>query len=469
MNKIVSFVLLLSGVVTAQNWINVGQPFIFTNDVEGGNFQLKVAGDNLFIGNLSNSTSPYSSILYTYSSEIWQDNSPTLYPNGIAKQYIQTDSNNHLIQAVQTVVDGEHVIVLKRYDGNSWYSATSIAMPNQFWRFQGFGIDASNNYYLAFSSEYSGGVKVYKFQSGLNTWSELGHVLINGTNASAVQFGVNSLGEVLVLSIGNSNYNLEVAKYSTTIDNWEILGSTNLVNGTNLFNSITSNITFDNSGLPVFSVITFEGSFFSGERYLKTFQYVGGVWQIVGSEQLTFQYPNENVADINLLSVEDELFVSYYRSIGGVGSFIEVKKYDGNNWSYVGQNGNDIAEASSNINTTSSLAKDSDSNVYIVYRGTVLGENPNQYKFNVKKFDPEALVIEKYSIEEIKIYPNPVSDKLLIEMENLVSLTLVDLSGKQFIQQDEKTLDVSNLASGVYIVNLVDSNGNKYSKKVVKK
>ena len=468
MKRIVVFIVMISSIASAQNWVNVGQPFIFPDDLSGGNFQLKITSDNFFVGNMKTTFPPYNSVLYNFSSATWENNSSTSYENGIASQYIQTDSNNHLIQAVQTIVDGSHVISLKRFDGEVWYSETSVAMPNQFWRFQGFGIDASNNYYLAFSSEYSGGVKVYKFQSGLNTWSELGHVLINGTYASAVQLSVNPLGEVLVLSIGSSNYNLEVAKYSTTIDNWEVLASTNLVSGTNLFNNIISNITFDNSGLPVFSAITFEGSFFSGERHLKTFRYVGGVWQIVGNEQLIFQYPNENLAEINLLSVENELFVSYYRSVGGVGSFIEVKKYDDTGWNYAGLNGNDIAEESHNINTTSSLAKDSDSKVYIVYRGSVLGENPNQYKYFIKKFDTDALSTTMYSHDEIKIYPNPVSDKVNIEMENFDYLTIFDFSGKQLLMQKEKVVDLSRLSTGVYIINLIDIDGNKSSKKVIK-
>ncbi|MDD3005154.1 T9SS type A sorting domain-containing protein [Flavobacterium sp.] len=468
MKRIVVFIVMISSIASAQNWVNVGQPFIFPDDLSGGNFQLKITGDNFFVGNMKTTFPPYNPALYNFSSATWENNSSTSYENGIASQYIQTDSNNHLIQAVQTTSNGSHVIILKRFDGEVWHAETSVAMPNQFWRFQGFGIDASNNYYLAFSSEYSGGVKVYKFQSGLNTWSELGHVLINGTNASAVQFSVNPLGEVLVLSIGSSNYNLEVAKYSTTIDNWEVLASTNLVSGTNLFNSTVSNISFDNSGLPVFSAITFEGSFFSGERHLKTFRYVGGVWQTVGSENIIFNYPNEDIANINLLSIDSDLFVGYHHHIGGVGNFIEIKKFDGNNWEYVGINGNNVSQGSNNIATVCSLAKGSDLNIYVVYRGTILGENPSEYFFNVKKFDPEALSTTTKTFDEIQIYPNPVTDKLIIKMENFDFLTLVDLSGKQLLMQKEKVVDLSHLSTGVYIINLIDIDGNKSSKKVIK-
>ncbi|MDR6967163.1 N-acetylneuraminic acid mutarotase [Flavobacterium arsenatis] len=83
-------------------------------------------------------------------------------------------------------------------------------------------------------------------------------------------------------------------------------------------------------------------------------------------------------------------------------------------------------------------------------------------------FSNNNLSVNNLKSDKIKIYPNPVSDMLFIKMENFESLTLLDLSGKQLLKQNEKAVDLSGLSSGIYVINLVDTNGNKYIEKVIK-
>ncbi|MFA6151802.1 MAG: T9SS type A sorting domain-containing protein [Chitinophagaceae bacterium] len=60
----------------------------------------------------------------------------------------------------------------------------------------------------------------------------------------------------------------------------------------------------------------------------------------------------------------------------------------------------------------------------------------------------------------IKIYPNPASDKLHIESPVLLNASLTDLSGRVIVSQtDVKDIDVAALANGMYLLNLTDSEG----------
>lgn len=54
----------------------------------------------------------------------------------------------------------------------------------------------------------------------------------------------------------------------------------------------------------------------------------------------------------------------------------------------------------------------------------------------------------------IKVYPNPASDKLVVETEeaHFVELNILDLNGKQVDSSNENTIDISHLDSGSYIV-----------------
>lgn len=59
----------------------------------------------------------------------------------------------------------------------------------------------------------------------------------------------------------------------------------------------------------------------------------------------------------------------------------------------------------------------------------------------------------------IKVYPNPTQDKLNIDAPKEVTVTLIDLQGRKlFTQKEAKQIDMSQLASGVYILQFTDAN-----------
>jgi len=78
---------------------------------------------------------------------------------------------------------------------------------------------------------------------------------------------------------------------------------------------------------------------------------------------------------------------------------------------------------------------------------------------------------EDLSLEaSINIYPNPSTDKITIELKNnleLKSATLFDVTGKQVkVKMNDKTLSVSKLPRGIYVLKLATSNGS-FEQKVV--
>ncbi|WP_448607413.1 peptide-N-glycosidase F-related protein [Paenimyroides ceti] len=79
------------------------------------------------------------------------------------------------------------------------------------------------------------------------------------------------------------------------------------------------------------------------------------------------------------------------------------------------------------------------------------------------------------SIEDIKyvdysLYPNPSSDFLTVNAsEKLREIVLYDLSGKQVLQSTANTLDISILASGMYVAKIKFENGVETTEKIVKK
>ena len=84
------------------------------------------------------------------------------------------------------------------------------------------------------------------------------------------------------------------------------------------------------------------------------------------------------------------------------------------------------------------------------------------------------LSITDFETLKVALYPNPVSDKLVIEsQENIKQITIYDVQGKQlrssYLNNSERVeLDVSILQNGVYFIEIKAFNGNSVIRKVIK-
>jgi PKD domain/Secretion system C-terminal sorting domain len=85
-----------------------------------------------------------------------------------------------------------------------------------------------------------------------------------------------------------------------------------------------------------------------------------------------------------------------------------------------------------------------------------------------------ALSLEDNTMSSLKLYPNPAENYLYmegVEFETIKTLTLYNVLGKALparFHQAERRIDISNLASGHYILEVVTTDGVKVMRKVLK-
>ncbi|MBO4587767.1 MAG: choice-of-anchor J domain-containing protein [Bacteroidales bacterium] len=83
--------------------------------------------------------------------------------------------------------------------------------------------------------------------------------------------------------------------------------------------------------------------------------------------------------------------------------------------------------------------------------------------------DPEPQGIGDVSANNVKLYPNPTTGNLYIEVEGLQKVDVIDAVGRVVMSRnDGNVVNMSNLANGIYTVRVM-ANGNTAVKKVVKK
>lgn len=76
-------------------------------------------------------------------------------------------------------------------------------------------------------------------------------------------------------------------------------------------------------------------------------------------------------------------------------------------------------------------------------------------------------------LKSVALYPNPIKDVLNISSEETIAaITIYNLVGQEVLSKsmnvNEGTLDVSNLATGTYILQGTTSEGRTFNKKIIK-
>jgi hypothetical protein len=68
---------------------------------------------------------------------------------------------------------------------------------------------------------------------------------------------------------------------------------------------------------------------------------------------------------------------------------------------------------------------------------------------------------------EVALYPNPVQDLLNINVDNAIkSVEIYNIQGQKVLSSNQKQINVSDLASGMYLVRIQDIDNNIATKKI---
>ncbi len=89
----------------------------------------------------------------------------------------------------------------------------------------------------------------------------------------------------------------------------------------------------------------------------------------------------------------------------------------------------------------------------------------------------QALGTTSFASNNVLLFPNPANNSIQISLQNTAetmdSISITDISGKNIrnlksIQSNQLTIDVSELAKGIYFVEIITQNGLKQTKKIIK-
>lgn len=338
--------------------------------------------------------------------------------------------------------------------------------------------------YIAYIDASTSKISVMKFNG--SSWQLVGAGGL-GTNTNSIDLAINSQGVIFVsFRESSQSERLQVIRYAN--GNWNYHGGPNVSSGTSLYPNIfiTNNDTVlvafkDISAGNKASVKKFNGTswvnvgpagFSSGNiiycdiaadvsgnifvayadgthgNDVTVMAYNGSIWDTVGTTQIA------GTSVTNNLTLEvDQLGAPHiaFTDPASPGYGITVMKYNGTSWGSVGSRG-----FSPNSSIYPGLTFSSVNAPFIVFRD---GTNS---KPSVMSFQNTTEVTKVEKENDFTLFPNPTNSKLNIHTtEGFTFGQILNLNGKivRHLYKNQQTIDVSDLAEGVYLVKLQTNEG----------
>ena len=130
------------------------------------------------------------------------------------------------------------------------------------------------------------------------------------------------------------------------------------------------------------------------------------------------------------------------------------------------------------LNTYFGLGEDTNITTLTVYwpSGTVDVFNNVSVNQSLEITEGQTLSSEIYSLDQITVFPNPADDYITVKSNHNLDdaiISMFDLNGRRVLnyknESDDGIINVSGLSAGEYILRIITSDQDIYSKKIIKK
>lgn len=436
--KLLFALLVITTISNAQT--QIGQDITFTANTlnavalsETGNVLAVSSGSVTLV--YSNTSGNWTQVgqdiqQYGYRTLLSNDGSIIAITNGATFVKVYKNINNNWVQIGQDILDYGHDIALSG-DG----SILAVAPDNQFQ------------------------FNIYKNISG--TWTNIGQI--------------NSLGFSICLS-ENGDTIATAPHPGTTIDvfknvnnNWTQVGST--INAIPNDGSTGYRMDISSDGNTI--AVTTGSKQPQNIGSINVYKYINNNWSLVGNP-ITSQVPNEHFGSNVAISGSGNVILVGARESGNAGNGrVEIHEYLQGSWVKKGEiidkNGNNIEWAIALSRDGNSFAMRSNGKTSPKPIGSNEGKGTSS---ELRVYDISGILSsDKFVLENFKIYPNPTTDILNIELENSLVLekVLIYSTTDQLIKvSKEKIINLNGLAKGIYNVQVITDKGKATQKVVVK-
>ena len=356
-----------------------------------------------------------------------------------------------------------------------------------------------------------GHVRIYKNENG--TWSKIGNDIIGEANFDESGSSVSLSSDGTIVAIGapfndvNGSKSGHVRVYKNENGTWTQIGGD--IDGDAAGNEFGKKIDLSSDG----TIIAIGAYLFNGNKgQVKIFKNVNNVWTQQGNDIVgevggdyigydvslsnngltlaTFDSRgnNANPQHVRIFKFENNIWIPKGNpisvvktnsidgsiSISGDGNIIvfgqnskkkiATYKFENNDWIKKGNDINSITSFGFDV----SLSDDGNTVVSGIPSADHSGQNNNGA---ASVWDLSGVLkINSFVNQNSKIYPNPIKNTLNLELSNnlqLNRLNIYNLLGQKMISENKKSVNLSTLTKGIYLLEIITDKG-KTTKKIIK-
>jgi len=318
------------------------------------------------------------------------------------------------------------------------------------------------------AGQFLGSTRVFENQSG--TWTQIGQTITGQVNFDFSGWSVSLSADGLVLAVGatyndnNGDQAGNVRIFENQSGTWTQIGQD--INGVNPGDQFGHSVCLSADGSLIAISSTYNDT---NSGLVQIYQNQSGTWTQLGQD-INGEVANEQSGQGIDMSSDGSIVAigAYSNSTNGTSAGqVRVYKYVLGAWTKMGSSIN--GEMANDWSGWAVALSDDGSEVAI---GAPYNDGNGNGSGQVRVYDLSvALSTHDLSYSQFSVYPNPATNNINIELNNnsiFERANIYNVSG-QFIKSSKaNTIDISQLVSGVYFVE-VETEHSKSVKKIIKK
>jgi len=337
---------------------------------------------------------------------------------------------------------------------------------------------SSDGYLVAIGSigyngagQFLGSTRVFENQSG--TWVQVGQTITGEANFDFSGWSVSLSSDGSILAIGatyndgNGDQAGNVRVFENQSGTWVQIGSD--INGENPGDQSGHSVSLSSDGSIVAISATYNNDSGQEAGHVRVYENQSGTWVQLGQD-IDGESANEQSGQGIGLSADGTILTvgAYSNSTNGASSGqVRIYKYVSGTWTHFGSSIN--GEAANDWSGWSVSLSSDGSKVAI---GAPNNDGNGADSGQVRVYDLSAVLSTKdFDFDNYVVYPNPTTSYINIKLKNtsiFERANIYSVTG-QFVKSTMgKTLDISDLNNGVYLVEIETDQGISI-KKIIKK
>jgi len=473
--------------LVAQN--QIGDPINGTTsgDQFGTAVQMSLDGSKLIVGSPFSSESNTSLgkvVVYTKENNLWVQEGQDLFGEAAFDNFgnsvsISADGNTIAVGAPSNAGNGSGLGYVNVYEylNNNWEQIGSSIVGSSG-GFSGFSISLSSDGTIvaigspgdSTNGTASGQVSIYKNQMG--SWVQLGNTINGKAEGDQAGFSVSISNDGSQVAIG-APFNSDTQGSSGQIRIYENQNNNWVQKGSDIYGEFGGDlfgysVSLSDGGLSVVGGAPFNsngGNSSGGQARIFTYQDNNWVQRgdsIEGDENNSvFGWSVDISSDGSTILVGDPSNLNE----NGVSGQARIFNYQNGSWIQIGEDINGSQEDDFFGNALSL----SDNNAIAV--GAPGNSSNGNLSGQVRVFDASSILSTPDFVSQgVKIFPNPANKRITLRSRNNIAvknIIVYSILGQKVLITKDRSVNVSNIKSGLYLVKIETTNGT-VTKKLVK-